>query len=262
LREWTVLIGLMALEAPDAAPPDLKMRLLARVHADGEESVRTAPLRVEAGVPPATVARRRIAWVLPFAAAALAVLAVAAYREIGWRAQEQDWRSQRDRQEAAVATLQRELSTAQGDLATVSETLRARENDVTSLRTALSQAHESLSILNTRGLNLVALKETKDAPPAEGHVLLSPPTGRALFYAFDLPQVAPDKAYELWWITEKHGPVMAGLFRPNAQGLGRVEATLPSDAGAITAAAVTVEDAAGVPKPQGPMVLIGTLGKS
>jgi hypothetical protein len=142
----------------------------------------------------------------------------------------------------------------------VSATLAERENDVASLRTALSTAQESLSILQVRGLSLVALKETKDAPPAEGHVLVSPPTGRALFYAFDLPPVPPDKTYELWWITEKQGPVQAGLFHPDARGLGRVDATVPADAGAIQAAAVTIETAGGVAKPQGPMVLIGTVG--
>jgi hypothetical protein len=32
---------------------------------------------------------------------------------------------------------------------------------------------------------------------------------------------------------------------------------VPADAGAIKAAAVTIEPAAGVPKPTGPMVLLG-----
>ena len=71
-----------------------------------------------------------------------------------------------------------------------------------------------------------------------------------------------DKTYELWWITEKDGPVQAGLFKPDERGLGRIEATIPTDAGAIQAAAVTVEAAGGVPKPQGPMVLLGNSHKA
>jgi anti-sigma-K factor RskA len=250
LREWTELTGLMALEAPDAVPPELKAKLLTRVRGGAATAAASK------------VARRRIGWALPLAAAAGALLAVATYREIGWRTRAHDWQTERGRQAEAVASLQRSLDAAQGDLAKVAATLRAREDDVASLRTTLSQAQESLSILHSRGLNLVSLKETKDSPPAAGHVLLSPPTGRALFYAFDLPDVPPDKAYELWWITEKQGPVMAGMFRPDAHGLGRVEASLPSDAGAITAAAVTVEAANGVPKPQGPMVLLGAMSTS
>jgi anti-sigma-K factor RskA len=266
LREWTELIGLMALEAPEVPPPDLKARLMARVRGDSE------PRRVPPAEPAAApvrrvetdekVARRRIHWAVPVAIAALALLALASFREIGWRVQEADWRAARDRELALAGELQDQLTAARADFARVSVALGARESDLASLRSALSEAKESLSILNSRGLNLVSLKETKDAPPAEGHILLSPPTGRALFYAFDLPQVPADKAYELWWITEKEGPVMAGVFRPDERGVGKIEAKLPSGAGAITAAAVTVEVASGVPKPQGPMVLLGALEKS
>jgi hypothetical protein len=199
------------------------------------------------------VVRRRIGWAVPFAAAALVLLAFATYREIGWRAE-------RARQGEALASLQRQLEAATGDFAAASAALAERERDLASLRAALAKAEEALAIVQRPGLNLVALKETKDAPAAAGHVLLSVPTGRALFYAFGLPQVPPDKTYELWWITEKEGPVQAGLFHPDERGLGRVEATLPPDTGAIQAAAVTIEVAGGVPKPQGPMVLIGTVG--
>ncbi|MDX2170143.1 MAG: hypothetical protein SF182_23935, partial [Deltaproteobacteria bacterium] len=60
LREWRELVGLMALEAPAAAPPELKAKLLARV-------------RGAAAAPPAQpgrVARRRLGgWTAPLAAA-------------------------------------------------------------------------------------------------------------------------------------------------------------------------------------------------
>lgn len=246
LEGWREIVALVPLEEAEAVPSDLKARLLARVHDEAAGATASRPAADK-------VARRHIGWAIPFAAAALALLAFAAYRELGWRAE-------RARQAHVVASLQHEIEAARGDLAKVSATLAERENDVASLRTALSNAQESLSILQVRGLSLVALKETKDAPPAEGHVLVSPPTGRALFYAFDLPPVPPDKTYELWWITEKQGPVQAGIFHPDARGLGRVDATVPADAGAIQAAAVTIESAGGVAKPQGPMVLIGTVG--
>jgi anti-sigma-K factor RskA len=241
LHAWREVVGLMALETAATAPPDVKAKLLARARAAAAPSPRD------------TVARRRIGWTAPLAIAAVALLALATVREIGWR-------GDAARQAAVLAAVQHELDASRGDLATASAALAARERDAASLRAALASAQESLSLLQARGLSLVALKETKDAPPAEGHILLSPPTGRALFYAFDLPSVPADKTYELWWITEKDGPVQAGLFHPDEHGLGRVEATLPSGAGAIQAAAVTVEVAGGVPKPRGPMVLIGTVG--
>jgi anti-sigma-K factor RskA len=245
LREWREIVTMVPLEIDASAPPDLKAKLLARVRND-------APPAARAG---AVVAGRRIGWAAPFAIAALALLAFAAYREITWRAE-------RDRQAGIIAGLQRDLTATRADANALSASLAARETDIAALRAALASAQESLSVLQARGLSLVALKQTKDAPPAEGHVLLSPPTGRALFYGFDLPAVPADKTYELWWITEKEGPVQAGLFHPDARGLARVEAAVPAGAGAIQAAAVTIEAAGGVPKPQGPMVLIGSTTKS
>jgi anti-sigma-K factor RskA len=242
LREWTELVGLMALDAPDAgtgaaeAPPHLRGRLLARVHATP--------------APVAKVARRRISWQVPLAAAAALLLATLGYREIGFRAE-------RARTGETLAALQRALSAREGELATANATLAKQERDVAGLRAALAAAEESIAIVQQRGLTLVSLKETKDSPPAEAHILLSPPSGRALFYAFGLPKVPDDKVYELWWITEKEGPVRAALFQPDAQGVGRVEATMPEGVGALQAAAVTVEVAGGVPKPQGQMVLLG-----
>lgn len=255
LLTWREVVGMVPLEIPARAAPDLKSKLLARVRA---ESARTDAQPAA----PSKVARRRIGWAAPFAAAALALLAFATYREIGWRAERERVVAERTRQQQTVASLQRDLEAARGDFAKASAALAQRENDIAALRAALAKAEESLAIVQRPGLNLVALKETKDAPPAVGHVLLSEPTGKALFYAFGLPPVPSDKTYELWWITEKEGPVQAGLFQPDERGLGRVEATLPSGAGAIQAAAVTVEQAGGVPKPQGPMVLIGNVTKS
>ena len=242
LRAWREVVGMVSLEVPAPPPPNLKDKLLARVRAAAPTA--SAPGRV---------ARRRIGWGLPFAAAAGVLLALAGAREIGWRAEE-------THQAEVLAAIERELAAARDDASNASAALAARERDVASLHAALASAQESLSILQARGLSLVALKETKNAPPAEGHILLSPPTGRALFYAFDLPAVPADKTYELWWITEKDGPVQAGIFHPDEHGLGRVETTMPAEAGTIQAAAVTVEVAGGVAKPQGPMVLIGTVG--
>jgi anti-sigma-K factor RskA len=255
LAAWRDVVGMVPFELPARAAPDLKARLLARVRAEASSARAAAP-------PAGTVARRRIGWAVPFAAAALAALALATYRETGWRAERQRLAAERAAQEQTIAGLRRDLEAARGDFAKVSAALAQREGDVAALRAALAKAEESLSIVQRPGLNLVALKETKDAAPAVGHVLLSEPTGKALFYAFGLPPLPADKTYELWWITEKEGPVQAGLFQPDARGLGRIEGTIPSGAGAIQAAAVTIERAGGVPKPEGKMVLIGNVTKS
>jgi anti-sigma-K factor RskA len=137
--------------------------------------------------------------------------------------------------------------------------LAKRETDIDSLRAALGAARETLAVVRARGLRMVTLEQTPDAPPANAHLLFSETERKAIFYAFDLPPVEAGKTYELWWITEKEGPLQAGLFVPDQRGLGQVEAVLPVDAGAVQAAAVTIEPAGGLPKPTGPMVLLGKL---
>jgi anti-sigma-K factor RskA len=238
LREWTEMVGLLALDAPDAAPPDVREALLSRVR-DAVPAVAES-----------RVARRRIGWHVPLAAAAALLLAVVGYREVGFRAE-------RARLTQTLAAAQGALTARDSELNAARTALDQREGDVASLKAALALANQSLDVVQQRGLTMVSLSQTEDAPPAEAHILLSPPTGRALFYAFDLPSIPTDKVYELWWITEKQGPVRAAVFHPDAQGFGRVEAQLPTDAGAIQAAAVTVEVSPGGPKPAGPMVLLG-----
>ncbi len=233
LAKWREVVGLMALESQDATPPNLKRQLLQRVR-----QAKVVPLRR--------------AVIIPLAAAAAALLVLGIVRD-------QRMRSEFDQQLRLVATLHGELEATQSKMQRLTQELAAKEQDLTSLRAALAAAQESLAIVQDPGLHMVALKQTAEARPAEAHALISSRTRRALFYAFDLPPPPADKAYELWWITEKEGPVNAGVFQPDDRGLGRVEASVPAEAGAIQAAAVTIEPAAGVPKPTGPMILLGKL---
>jgi anti-sigma-K factor RskA len=237
LTSWRDVVGLLALDSREATPPDLKPALM--------QQVRSVPRR-------GRVIRLPRWTLVPLAAAAMAILALSLVREVRIR-------SDLAQQQQRIASLTSELATAQDAMQRLTTQLAQKENDLTSLRATLAAAQESLAILQAPGLQLVQLKETETAPPAEGHVLLSTQTRQAIFYAFALPEIPADKAYELWWITEKEGPVNAGVFRPNPKGLGRIETSVPTEAGAIQAAAVTIEPAGGMPKPTGPMVLIGKL---
>lgn len=237
LASWREVVGTMALAGQDTPPPDLKPALLQRLQSPSRRGKVVSFPR----------------WTLiPLAAAAAVLLVLAVVRDMGMR-------NHFDRQQQLVANLRDQLATAQDHLQRFREQLAAKEKDATALRAALGTAEQSLAVLQAPGLLMVHLKETPKGQPAEAHALISTDTGRALFYAFDLPQPPDGMAYELWWITEKEGPVNAGVFQPDSKGLGRVEARVPGDAGTIQAATVTIEPAAGVPKPTGPMVLLGTL---
>ena len=232
LATWREVVGAMALNEHGGAPPDLKPALLQRLRP--RPRLRVVPLRRP---------RRWVAMALPLAASVVAVLTFGVLRE---RALRRDLDTQRQ----VVIRTRNQLTAAQDTLQRLTQELAAKEEDLRALRAALAVVEEP-------GLQLAHLKQTPTAPPVEGHLLISATSGRALFYGFALPAAPPGKVYELWWITEREGPVDAGVFQPDAKGLGRVEATVPTEAGAIKASAVTIEPAGGVAKPTGPMILLG-----
>jgi anti-sigma-K factor RskA len=250
MRQWHEIVGMMALADDEARAPDLKANLIERVEKQ------TSAAR-----------RRRLRWqvALPLAAAvALALVGIARETQLRSYIEKQRRRAdalavERDSSRHLAGSLRQEVTEERRKVGELTAQLAAKEKDIGELRGALAEAEESLTLLQAPGLRLVRLRQTPNNKPAEAHALLNLEGGRAVFYAFDLPPVDADKTYELWWITEKKGPVNAGLFVPDERGLGRVEAALPRDAGAIQAAAVTVEAAAGAPKPTGPMVLLGKL---
>lgn len=253
IEQWREVMAAIPLAAgEEERPPEaLRGELLRRLHD-----------------PAAMVAEPRRAEVIPLRPSRLPLVALAAAAVLAlvWGlSRDTVWRSQLTSEQQVVAQLRSALNQAttnaaqsEAELKKVRDQLAARDSDLASLRASVAAAQESLALIRGPGLSLVRLKQTADAKPAEGHVLISP-SGKALFYAFDLGPLPAGKVYELWWITEKEGPVNAGLFRPDANGLGQVDTTTPTAAGAIKAAAVTIEPEGGVSKPTGPMVLIGNI---
>jgi anti-sigma-K factor RskA len=114
---------------------------------------------------------------------------------------------------------------------------------------------ESLAIITSPGSRAIVLAGLGPSPNAKGHTFVNPERGKAVFYAFDLPALTPDKTYQLWWI-EGGKPVSAGVFNVDQRGTGSVQVERAPQ-GATDAWAVTVEPAGGVPQPTGEMVLTG-----
>ena len=81
-----------------------------------------------------------------------------------------------------------------------------------------------------------------------------------LFYSFGLPKPPAGKEYQIWFMTEKEGPVSAGLFQPDQTGAGVVVAkSVDQRFGKVTAVAITAEPIGGLLKPSGAMYLRGAL---
>ncbi|HEX9942461.1 MAG TPA: anti-sigma factor, partial [Thermoanaerobaculia bacterium] len=111
-------------------------------------------------------------------------------------------------------------------------------------------------VLAAPGVQSVVLAGLGPATGAAGHTYVNPQTRDALFYAFNLPPLAPEKTYQLWFIAGGK-PVSAGTFSVDPRGTGSLRVERVVDAKDIQAWAVTVEPRGGVPQPTGEMVLKG-----
>jgi anti-sigma-K factor RskA len=95
------------------------------------------------------------------------------------------------------------------------------------------------------------------APGSRGKVLFSSRARRAILVAAELPALPAGRQYELWFIAGGK-PIAAGTFDASATGATIFESTpLPEGAAPVEKFAVTIEPLGGVPRPTGPMVLLG-----
>jgi len=138
--------------------------------------------------------------------------------------------------------------------------VEANAQETEQLRGAVSRQRGIIEVLTAPGLHVGYLQKAKLGVSTQGHVLWNERQKAWVFYAFGMPQPPPGKEYQVWFMTEREGPVSAGLFTPDASGTGVVLAKPPSKlSGEIQAAAVTLEPAGGLPKPSGEMYLRGSL---
>jgi hypothetical protein len=182
-------------------------------------------------------------------------VAAAAYeREIA------ELRAELTRQRDAVASGERELQELRVTLERQRAVVAASTRETEQLRDALARQRGVIEILTSPDLQLDYLQRAKLGVATQGYVLWNERKKAWLFYAFGMPQPPPGKEYQVWFMTEREGPVSAGLFTPDQSGTGLVLAASPSKLfGKVTAAAVTLEPAGGLPKPSGEMYLRGSL---
>lgn len=146
------------------------------------------------------------------------------------------------RQNSRLARRSRELETAQ----------QQQEAQAAEARAVL----EVLTAPDTVRVALVPGGVAKPVP--QGRALYNAGKGRLLFYAANLPALPSGRTYELWLIPTEGTPINAGVFAPDQKGNGQVLLP-PLEPGVKPKAfAVTVEPVGGVPKPTGPMVMVGT----
>jgi len=115
-----------------------------------------------------------------------------------------------------------------------------------------------MDVVDAPRLKLIALGGQAASPGSEGHVLWSPVSRKAVFYASNLPAPPAGKDYQLWIIAGTT-PKSEGVFPVDDKG-GAVH-VLPEvpEAGGVNAFAVTLEPAGGLAQPSGAMFLLGAV---
>lgn len=145
------------------------------------------------------------------------------------------------------------LLSLKGDVARLSQTLATRQQQ-------LEVREATLNAILEPGVELYQLTSRGDPDPGI-QLFWDRGRNRAIVHGFRLKPVPPGKAYQLWFIKDGK-PVPSVTFIPETSGHVRVEQVpVPSD-GKVSAAAITVEPAAGSQQPTSPILLVGPLQKS
>jgi PAS domain-containing protein len=236
----------VAFEAQLASSPAAQRELAAHQELVGRLGLATAGPRPSAALrerllrETQPIARRR-AWLAPALAAGL-VAALAGLLLV---------RSQRDAARLQVAILEAEAREA-------NEAAAQAQAEATALREALASEVAFRELVSHPETRVASLAGLQAAPAAQGRIVWHAGRGEAVFVASGLAAAPAGKAYELW-IIARATPVPAGVFQVDAQG--RVVFRLPAglELSGVKTFAVTIEPAAGVPAPSGPMVLAGTV---
>jgi anti-sigma-K factor RskA len=128
--------------------------------------------------------------------------------------------------------------------------------EVAALNQETERQQSLVALLRDPGTQVVALSGLDPAPGAKATLLWHSTEG-GLLVAQGLPPAPEGHVYELWATAGTGAPQPAGVFIVNAKGVGSLRvAPIQS---AVDAFAVTLEPAAGVPAPTGPIYLAGKL---
>ncbi len=124
---------------------------------------------------------------------------------------------------------------------------------------ALREMRESMALLTDPTLRTVDLKGTAEMPNAVARVMFEPQKGQLHLSAVSLSALASGRTYELWFLTDSTPPIPLGTFSPNPDGTATFRTRITDSSAKITAIAISIEPAGGVPTPTGPIVLSGNV---
>ena len=136
----------------------------------------------------------------------------------------------------------------------------ALEANSTGQQKQLLQAKELIATLTSADAVHFTLVAGKTPPQPQGKAIYVRGTGTLVFLASNMPELPPQKTYELWLIPTSGAPIPAGLFRPDTHGSAAlINPPLPTGVEAKTFA-VTVEPGSGSAAPTSTPIMVGIGG--
>jgi len=134
-------------------------------------------------------------------------------------------------------------------------------SELSDLRRKLAEQVRRVAFLEDPATRTVDLRGKPPAEGARGRIFWTEVEGTGRLVAQGLPRLEAGKIYALWVMDTRGLPSAspAGLFRADTSGRGTLTVAPPKDFGRVQVFAVTIEPEAGVPKPTGPIALIGYL---
>jgi len=230
----------IALTVPQVEPPaTLKASILDAVSA----SLTAAPLAPE----PAPVVTFPLTRWLPLAAAAgLAITALwLGSQNLKLHQENTTLRTERELAEIAYETAQSQLK----ERSLIAETM------INDLGRQLS-AQQDLTHLKITALTALA----GNTPEAHAIAVWDPGLATGLLTVEKLPVIADNQDYQIWVVDPAYpNPVDGGVFKPGADGKAVLTFKGKQPVSAVAAFAVSLEKKGGVPKAEGPIVLLGKL---
>lgn len=147
-----------------------------------------------------------------------------------------------------------QLESAKNLLLTQSAQLNDQAQRIAAMET---QARRESDLAQFKITTLASL--LKNSPQALAVAVWNPATQQGILQVDKLPALAADKDYQLWVVDPQYAnPVDGGVFTVDPKtGIARMSFTGKQPIKAINAFAVTLERKGGVPKAEGPFVLLG-----
>lgn len=152
-----------------------------------------------------------------------------------------------------AANLRNQLEDVQLRLVDAVVKMQVSAQQVEVAQAQVNAVRSNLTLMTAPDALELALTGQPPATDAVGRVFISRTRG-VLFAASKMPPLAPDKTFQLWYLT-KGASVSAGLVRSDEQGNVTAAFDVPADLAAPTGFGVTVEAEAGASAPTTPMVL-------